>query len=937
MAEAKGQSSATLDSATHLDPRERLDPPGEDLTGRRLLHFHIVERLGAGGMGVVYKAIDEKLRRPVALKVLAAKYLVDDRNKELIFREARSAAAVHHPNIATIYDVHNVPQAAFLAMEFVDGETLRARIERGRLPSEDALSITRQIVEGLACAHEAGVVHRDVKPENVMLSSDGRVKLLDFGLAKVIDVDEPLVGESESRTSANAVALAPTLPASSKSTARGRVMGTPIYMAPEQARGEPVDARADVFALGVVLYEMLTGKAPFVLPAPSEQHGRAKTGDWTARKIASLRRLTDKATARLVHRCLEPDPSLRFADASELSSALRAIDAGGHRRKRGWALLAAPAAVAIGLGWLAVRFGVERTPSSTPRAPTTLTGAPPSTWTERRVTSLEQNVVVNAIALSHDRGRVAFVADNTLWVQQIASGDRSKLGPVERPVGYAYSLDWFPGDREILVGSAGNPLDAIDVKTRARRRIRTDAVLAKLSPDATRLALRVSPSLLRVEGLEGQSDASLSVDIPIPPERHILDVAWAPTEGRLALLTLGPHRGEEEIYVATLDGAAPHAVVHGQLLDRDGSSGLAWRSNDRLLFTRRDASAGGTVLAELVLDRNVEPVADPLVVRRWAGADPWGIVVVGDTLAFVLNEMQDDVFVGGLSPTGDRLVRALERATQSDSNDALVDWTSGSRFAFVSNRRGGAKVGIFVQDVFAETPQLVSLGPPSYSARGVELTDAQHALFWRGDAAAVPSTCELVSTSLEDGSDRVALSGVPRRSSHPDIPSCGSRFSCAGGRCVTEEDGTLRWLDPATGRTSAYPHGALGSEAAPLIAFALARDGRVAASFGARATVVRPDGTIDGELPMPAEARLVSAMSFAPDGRRVVATFSSTVPATTGLAILDVSGVARVLTAPDGRWRGNPRVSPDGRSIAVTVRARQENIGLLELTAATDP
>src|SRR3569833_3976083 len=186
-------------------------------------------------MGVAYRAFDEKLQRAVALKVLAAKFLVDDRNKGLILREARSAAAVHHPNIATIYDVHDAPEAAFLAMELVEGETLRERLARGAAPIDEALAIATQIVDALACAHAVGLVHRDLKPDNVMIARDGRGKLLDFGLATLADADEagdPL---------------------------HAHVIGTPAYMAPEQARGEAVDARADVFAFGVVLCELLEG------------------------------------------------------------------------------------------------------------------------------------------------------------------------------------------------------------------------------------------------------------------------------------------------------------------------------------------------------------------------------------------------------------------------------------------------------------------------------------------------------------------------------------------------------------------------------------------------------------------------------------------------------------------------------------------------------
>ena len=190
-----------------------------DLVGRTILQFRVVARLGGGGMGVVYRAIDTKLRRDVALKVLSPRYVVDERNKELIFREARAAAALTHPNIAAIYDVHDADGIAFIAMELVDGETLRARLARGKLPVAEATRIGVEIARGLARAHAQGVVHRDLKPDNVMITADGHVKLLDFGLAKASYEAEPHVA------GVPASGEAATLPA--HTATQGRVMGTP--------------------------------------------------------------------------------------------------------------------------------------------------------------------------------------------------------------------------------------------------------------------------------------------------------------------------------------------------------------------------------------------------------------------------------------------------------------------------------------------------------------------------------------------------------------------------------------------------------------------------------------------------------------------------------------------------------------------------------------
>ena len=320
-----------------------------DLTGLKLLHFHVVEQLGAGGMGVVYKAIDEKLRRPVALKVLSARLLADERHRETLLREARSAAAVNHPSIAAIYEVHERPEGAFFVMELVEGETLRERLARmGPLPVAEALRVALDIARGLARAHASNVVHRDLKCENVMLTRDGQVKLLDFGLATVQgddgDPDDShRVGAAEPTA---ALALAPTMPATPTPTTGGRVAGTPASMAPEQARGEAVDARADVYGFGVVLYEMLSGEAPFAHRGrrPWEWGGETSAAWAPLRALRELAPKVPRAVDQLVTRCLAYAREGRPANGAAL---VVEIDAFRARRPGRWPLVLSVAVLAL--------------------------------------------------------------------------------------------------------------------------------------------------------------------------------------------------------------------------------------------------------------------------------------------------------------------------------------------------------------------------------------------------------------------------------------------------------------------------------------------------------------------------------------------------------------------------------------------------------------
>src|SRR6185503_478458 len=218
--------------------------------GTRVGPYEVLATLGDGGMGVVYRARDGRLGREVALKVLRDELRLDRDRLGRFAQEARSASALNHPNIVTVHDFDSVAvggnAVSYLGMELVDGESLGALVGRGPLPLRRALAIATQIAEGLAAAHERGIVHRDLKLDNVMVTREGRVKILDFGLAKVFD-DSPLLGDAARPTATRA----------------GQIWGTPGYMAPEQINGEAVDYRADQFALGVILYELIAGRRPF--------------------------------------------------------------------------------------------------------------------------------------------------------------------------------------------------------------------------------------------------------------------------------------------------------------------------------------------------------------------------------------------------------------------------------------------------------------------------------------------------------------------------------------------------------------------------------------------------------------------------------------------------------------------------------------------------
>ena len=271
--------------------------------GERLGAYEVIAKLGEGGMGEVYRATDTKLGRSVAIKVLPDAFAADPERVPRFEREAKVLASLNHPHIAALYGMEQIDGRHFLIMELVEGETLADRLQAGPLPIDETLRIAAQIADGLDAAHDQGIVHRDLKPANIKITPDGKVKVLDFGLAKAV----------EAGAAAPNVTHSPTL--SMLATQGGMIMGTAAYMSPEQAKGLAVDRRSDVFSFGVVLYEMLTGRQPFHGETAAEVMASVMIRD---ADLALLPPTIHPRLRDIVTRCLDKRPRQRWQSMGDL-------------------------------------------------------------------------------------------------------------------------------------------------------------------------------------------------------------------------------------------------------------------------------------------------------------------------------------------------------------------------------------------------------------------------------------------------------------------------------------------------------------------------------------------------------------------------------------------------------------------------------------------
>jgi Tol biopolymer transport system component len=579
-------------------------------SGFRLGVYEIQSLLGAGGMGEVYRARDARLQRDVAIKVLPAAFATDPERMARFEQEARAAAALNHPNILAVHDLGQHEGAPFIVTELLDGVSLREVLHGGPLPARKAIEYGVAIAQGLAAAHDKGIVHRDLKPDNVFVTSDGRVKILDFGLAKL----------TQSDGAASAMSVLPTTPAMSAvpNTVAGVVLGTVGYMSPEQVRGAAADHRTDIFALGVVLYEMLAGRRAFAGDTAVDVMSAILKDDPPDLPIAE--RHIPPALARIVSRCLEKNPAVRFQSARDLAFALDALTSpsGSAAMEAAPALSAivtrpAPRRVASMIPWAVAAFALL---AAAVVAVVHFRETAPEVRSVRFEIAPPGTTPAEMFALSPDGRSLAFVAATDgapqIWIRPLDAvearplpGTENALYPFWSPDA-AYIAFFAQGKLKKIAVGGGPPVALCDSPSgRGGSWNQTGVIIYSSGPTSPILQVSANGGTPQAVTKLPAGDASGGARFPsfLPDGDHFLYLA---TSG-------GADIG---VYVGSLSGGTSVRVLadttNAVYAPSNGDGYLLFRREETLMAQRFD-------LATLQLSGDVMPIASPVPVTAHLG------------------------------------------------------------------------------------------------------------------------------------------------------------------------------------------------------------------------------------------------------------------------------------------------------------------------------
>ena len=899
-------------------------PDSSSRIGQTISHYRIVEKLGGGGMGVVYKAEDIKLNRFVALKFLPDAVARDPQALARFQREAQAASALNHPNICTIYEIDDQHGEAFIAMEYLEGQTLRHEINAKPLEMEMVLDLGIQIADALDAAHAKGIVHRDIKPANIFITNRGAAKILDFGLAKIS-------GNPEARGDSMTADMAEHL------TSPGSTLGTVAYMSPEQVSGKVLDARTDLFSFGAVLYEICTGTLPFA-------------GDTTGlifRAILELPpvppvRINPKVPLKIeevISKCLEKDREVRCQSAAELRADLKRLkrdsESNRHsaiagparspsspkdanaRAKFIYGLLAAITLLALGVGWFwfkGKQFATRRT------------------FSEEKIThNLAENSEWGG-SISPD-GRYAIYVDHKgLHLTAIESGESHDIALPEELRTHLVNATWFPDGEKLIIESRseseGNVLWSISVFGGAPHKLRIHSSGAKISPDGSTIAFISGYTSGRGHEIWlAAADGGKARKIQDKESDEYKSLAWSPSGQRLAYLK---HFEKQafggSIETLSITGGPPSEVVSDPGILDWGD--MVWLPDGRLFFSstgEKVLEAHPNLWAILTDPQTGEPTGKPTQITHWADslAHSPSVSRDGSRLLVGKNRQWNDAYIGELKDNGTRL-DSPKRLTSSDSSNGVTGWTRDSGTVLLMSNRAG-RFQIYKQRIDADAPELL-VGSPDNLLFPAFSPDEAWILYWSMAQSQVASQ-RLMRSPASGGSPEQVLEapvdpmisfGCPSRPSSPCVISRG-------------EQGQLIFyaLDPLQGQRKEIIRTKLGQ--ANDLEWRISSDGShiAIASWHQLRDQIRildlQNGT-ERNLSLP-KGWSIYGFSWAADGK---ALFASVPLPEFLISRIDVDGNTHVLFKRDVPWIGGPISSPDGRHLAYFLGTVDDNYWLLE-------
>ena len=679
--------------------------------GSRLGPYEILAPIGAGGMGEVYRAKDPRLGREVAIKVLPASFSQDADRLRRFEQEAKAAGVLNHPNITAVYDIGSHDDAPYVVQELLEGETLRAELAAGPLSPHKATEYALQIAQGLAAAHDKGIVHRDLKPENLFVTKDGRVKILDFGLAKLTEVEPGI--------------QATNLPTAAAATEPGVVMGTLGYMSPEQVKGKPADARSDIFAFGAVFYEMLSGK-------------RAFHGDSAGETMASILRedppelsVTNQSISpgleRIVRHCLEKNPERRFQSSSDIAFALQTLSetsasafAGAPRlsdRRVPRGLLWGTAGLLAGAiaATLTIGHGSSRTSVGRP--------------IRFEVAAPQDQRVVGTVALAQDGSRLAFAArgpggSRVLWIRALGDPKAEMLRGTEG----AELPFWSPDGRSLgffanaalkrIAISGGPPQTLAPVATDVRGASWGADDRIVFAPGYTGPLRQVSASGGKVTAAttldKGRNEGTHRWPWFLPDGRHFLYYAAGATGTEPGEIFVG-ELGSGKVKHVTQSSSLPVYASPGYLLFVRGGALVAQAFDAERLEVRGEATPLGVDLplnsttaglralsasldGTLCWRTQPSSTSQPVLfdrqgheIGRLAEAAAWNFPRLSpDGQRLAMARAIAETTVGDIW-TIDIARNVATRTTLDPADDAIMIWSpDGTRLVFASDRKGAS-------------------------------------------------------------------------------------------------------------------------------------------------------------------------------------------------------------------------------------------------------